>query len=238
MRSHRPRRLVPFTAALLVGLALLWGPAALAQSPDRVTFTGGCDDPSTSTTEPERITVPPGGTVELVNGFAVAGVLSLDGEAAAELPAGGSVAIVVHRGPVTATLRAACPTGELASSRVIALSEEPGRDEAGRGEAGRDEAGRGAPDLVSGEQLLPWLGAPRPSSPPTIAPDRSGVDDTTDTTDAGDAAGAQTARSAGSDGGSVAQALLAVIATFCVLGASAIAIRELTLRRTAPAYHA
>jgi hypothetical protein len=221
MRPHRPRRLVPYAAALLTGLALLWGPAALAQSPDRVTFTGGCDDPSTSTAEPQRLTVAPGGTVEMVNGFAVPALLSLDGEAAAELPAGGTVAVVVHRGPVTATLRATCPTGELVASRMIALADEP---------APSDDPRRAAPDLVAGEQLLPWLGEP--------APDGGGLAGSGDTGDTGDAASAQATRQAGPDGGSVVQALLAVIATFCVLGASVIAIRELTLRRTAGASHA
>ncbi len=231
MRSHRPRRLALVAAALLVGAApVLWGSSALAQSPDQVTYSGGCDSaPAGVAVSPEQLTMTVGAVLEFVNDLDRPAVLILNGEEAVELPPGGSVGVTLNHGPVTATMAITCPTGELTASagiEVTGRADPTDRDASGPGTEG---------DTAPGEVLTPRLddrGRPNDggNTPPPATSPADGDDEAeqTDTQAAPDAFGI--AWTSGPEGP------LAVIAAVCLVGASAAAARALMVRRTVRTY--
>lgn len=229
MRSHRPRRLVLVVAALLVSAPVLWGSAAQAQSTDRVTFTGGCDAGSAGavTAEPGHASVPLGATLEFLNDLGEPAVLSLDGEAAVELPSGGMVGVVLHHGPVTAAMQVSCPTGDVSGSATIEVSgpaDQP--DPSDRPGSSGPRLGD-APDAVPSDLLTPRLDQ-RGEPSPGAGPEADG--------DNGDLADAQVSQASGSGWGAGSEGVLAVVAALCVVAVSAGAVRTLLVRRTVKTY--
>lgn len=233
MRTHRPRRLALVAAGLLVGAPVLWGSAALAQSPDRVTYTGGCHaTPAGVSADPEHISVAAGATLELVNDLDRPAVLSLNGEEAVELPPGAAVGVALHQGPVTATMQITCPTGDLTVSAGIEVTTPAAADPADRG-AGSPGAGE---DTVPAEALTPRLddrGRPNEGGDAGRSPD---AEPATGDGDEGEITDAQVAQVSDSGWGSGPEGPLAVIAAVCVVGASVAAVRALMVRRTVRTY--
>jgi hypothetical protein len=226
MTSHRCRRLgLSVVAALLAGAPLLWGQAAYAQGEPTVTFTGGCasdavgpDD--TVRAQPRRADVPVGAEIRLVNQLGRGATLLLDGEAAAELPPGATVALVLHEGPVVAALRMSCPGGEVTGTATIGVAE-PARDPSL------------PPDLLNQHRA----GLPDQDGPSTEGGDGSADEDRSEGGGSPGAAGP-----AGGQGGppSLAQGVepvdgpngvLALLAAACVAGVSAGAIRTISTQR-------
>ena len=124
MRGHRSWSLRLAAALVLVGVPALWASGAQAEPAASVVFTGGCaselsgpDDAVTP--DPRRATVSPGAQVRLVNRLGRSATVVLDGEPAAELPAGGAVDLVLHSGPVTAALQISCDGEETSATATL-----------------------------------------------------------------------------------------------------------------------
>jgi hypothetical protein len=230
MRSHRPRRLTLVAATLLVGAPVLWGSAALAQSPDQVTYTGGCDSaPAGVAVSPEQLSVTVGAVLEFVNDLDRPAVLSLNGEEAVELPPGGSVGVTLNHGPVTTTMAITCPTGELAASAAIEVTGPADATDRDASDPGADE------DTVPGEVPTPRLddrGRPNDGGdapPPPATPPADGDEE-------GEQTDTQMAPASGIAWTSGPEGPLAVIAAVCLVGACAAAVRALMVRRTLRTY--
>jgi hypothetical protein len=230
MRSHRPRLLALVAATLLVGAPVLWGSAALAQPSDQVTYTGGCDRaPAGVTVSPEQLDVTAGATLEFVNDLDRPAVLSLNGEAAVELPPGGSVGVTLNHGPLTATMAITCPTGELAASAGIEVADRADPPERDASAPGADE------DTAPGEASTPRLddrGRPNDGgdTPPPPATPPAGSDDEGEQTDTQMAPASGIAWTSGPEGP------LGVIAAVCLVAACVAAGRALMVRRTVRTY--
>jgi hypothetical protein len=122
-----------------VAAPLVGGSAASAESDSTVTFSGGCGllgsglgaESSPDTTQ---VSVPAGSEVRFANGLGQDATLRLDGEAAAEVPAGGSADVVFHDGPVTASMQISCLLGAPAGSvtvEVTPVAEAPEQPSSG-----------------------------------------------------------------------------------------------------------
>ncbi|HEY8473163.1 MAG TPA: hypothetical protein VIL37_11100 [Natronosporangium sp.] len=268
-------------AAALVGVPLLGGSSATAESAGTVTFTGGCGVlgsglGGSATPDIGQLSVPAGTGVRFTNRLGQNATLRLDGEPAAEVPAGGTADVVFHDGPVTASMQINCLLGTPAGTVEVEVQQVPPPAEPSErpdpgdrddrttppsqdGGTSGDETGAGAP---AGEP--PWVpgpptgdqaaSLPPPASGPAAAADRgdradaeqprpwgvqveppSGSASTgqpeADDQESGDLAVDQMSRtsSATSDEGPIG--LLALIATVCVVGVSAGAVRALISQR-------
>jgi hypothetical protein len=118
-------------AATLVGLGaplLAGSPASADPEGDTVTFQGGCGLLGSgfgagSTPDAAEVTVPAGSKLRFANGLDQSAVLRLDGEPAAQVPAGGAAEVVFHDGPVTASMQISCLMGSPAGSVTVAVQE-------------------------------------------------------------------------------------------------------------------
>lgn len=168
--------------AALVGVPLLAGPAATAQAvmptaslasrggsdaAGAVTFNGGCGLLGTrlgasSTPDVSQVSVSAGFGVRFTNRLDQKAALRLDGEAAAEVPAGGTAEVVFHDGPVSASMPISCRLGSPVGSVTVEVTEvepapaEPSdepSDEPSSPPPGRDrgdDAGTPSPRRASG----------------------------------------------------------------------------------------
>jgi hypothetical protein len=214
MRS-RPARWLG-VATILMAAPVLWGSSALAQpaeptgSTGVVTFTGSCADRSGAgarvTADPAAVTVPAGTQLQFVNQIGMRATLLLDGEPAVELPVGAAAAVTFHEGPVAARMEISCPRGELAATVMIEVATGAAEPE--------QTPLPPTPDNTPGDLHTPeWT--------PPISPG---------TGTAADPEAAVPAGGTGSGGGP--NGLLALIATVCVAGVSAAAIRAILAQRS------
>jgi hypothetical protein len=213
MRRNRTRWLA--LATMVVAAPLLWGSSAQAQQVEAdatVTFTGGCVDrpgfAAGATADQTAVTVRVGGQLEFVNQLGIRATLLVDGEPAVELSPGGAVVVAFYEGPVEVTMRITCPRGELAATTMIGVGADPPQP---------DQA-PAAPSSVSspGDLHTPQWTPPSPGGNLSPGPEAAVVAD-----------------GSGSSGGP--NGLLAILATVCVAGVSAAAIRVILAQRTAAA---
>lgn len=202
-------------ATLLVAAPLLWASSAQAQPVEAdgaVTFTGGCVDrpgyPAGATADPATTTVPVGGQLEFVNRLGDRATLIVDGEAAVRLSSGGAAVLAFHAGPVEVAMVVTCPRGELAATTTVGVGADPPEQE-------------------------------RTTAPsPSVAPpgDLHTPEWTPSSPDGAASPEAEAAVAPGGSGSDVGpNSILALIATVCVAGVSAAAIRVILARRTAVA---
>lgn len=274
-------------AALLVAAPLWWGSSAQADSSGTVSFTGGCTlellGPLGSVApSPEQVTVDAGDEVRFANQLGKPATLSFDGEAAAQLPRGGSVGVVFYEGPVTATMEISCLLGDLSGTATVAVhlpepepsdpspttpSPSPG-DDPPRSDSGSGSGpGQGGPPPAATDGTNPWAGTPSAGaseSPQSLHEDadtlpedlalprwdvRSEPDKSSETTPDGDTVGqdgsdqdqaqdpdqeaGELAQTAGTGSGGGPNGMLALIATVCLAGVTAGAIRAIVAQRSA-----
>lgn len=286
----RRRRLARMAAAAVVGapvigLALLAGPAASADPAGTVTFTGGCGVlgsglGGSSSPDTERVSLPAGTELRFANQLGRAARLRLDGEAAADVPAGGTADVVFHDGPVLATMQINCLLGEPAGAVTVEVAPAPQPEQppsagpaepdppassgTGTDPAGGSGSGTGSPPFEADPDGGWWPDAPpapggetsgsAAGEPPphgAAAPNdglsprwglatepSTGGDSSTDpaTVDPQAAGGVLTgeerlSRTSGSGAGDRASGLLALVATVCLVGVSAGAIRVIISQR-------
>jgi hypothetical protein len=118
-------------AAALVGFGaplLAESPAAAQPEAGTVTFSGGCGLLGSglgadSTPDAAEVTVPAGSKLRFANGLGQSAILQLDGESAAEVPAGAAAEVVFHDGPVTASMQISCLMGSPAGAVTVAVQE-------------------------------------------------------------------------------------------------------------------
>lgn len=134
---RRRRSLALAAATALVGVPLLaGGPTATAatgaadESGGTVTFSGGCGLlgsglGANSSPDTEQVSLPAGAGLRFANQLGQAATLRLDGEEAADVPAGGSADVVFHEGPVMATMQIDCLLGESAGAVTVEVARAP-----------------------------------------------------------------------------------------------------------------
>lgn len=218
-----------------------------AESGKEVVFSGDrgllgvscAANPSTSS-----VTIPAETTLRVVNKTGYRAKLMLDGAAQGEIADGAAVPVVFHRGPVTLGLKPSCMLSDESAVRVEVVPA-PGAKPPGSkprpGSPARPANGGG--DQREEQPEAEPTAAPSPSPAVTETPEPamasedggdSGeavatVDDTSGTGDQGVAAEAlssvQPVRKSGPIG------LLALIASVCVVGVSAGAIRAIIAQR-------
>jgi hypothetical protein len=285
-RVRVTRRSLTLAAAIatLVGVPLLAGPTASAQEAGSVTFNGGCGVlgsglGANSTPDATQVSVPAGSGVRFTNRLGQAATLRLDGEAAAEVPAGGTADVVFNDGPVAASMQISCLLGTPAGTVTVEVAEaepapaDPGDDPADPAAGAGDQTdppgqngsnnGGSQDGEASGDPV--WGGwnegiAPPPAGVPDDAAGRparvtrdrnadrpprwgveveppnggasSGEPATVDQESGGNELAAdQLARTSGSTPDDGPIGLLALIATVCVVGVSAGAVRALISQR-------
>lgn len=272
-------------AAGLAGAPLLAGSPASADPAGTITFTGGCGLLGSglgaeSTPDIAEVRVPSGTGIRFANQLGQEAQLRLDGEAAAELPAGGAADVTFHNGPVVAAMQIHCllgtPAGEVTVEVVPAderRSAPPATDETGSSSGtptpGSDQSA-GSGTAGPGQPSRPAPGPPQPDGwrspmPPAGAnpseadirgdsgsepadrdetgarwrvgdpPDGGGrsadparVDSAAGDRDAAEPSLSRTAQPAPENG---PIGLLALIATVCVVGVSAGAVRAILTQR-------
>lgn len=296
MKSQPPRRQALIAAALLLSAPLLWGSTAHADPAGTVTFNGGCAldllaplgevEP-----DPLRVVVEAGEEVRFDNGLGKRATLMLNGEAAVELPAGESVGVTFHGGPVTASMQISCLLGGLSGSATVevlgsalppagpsattgppagtarpgadatrATTPVPGNERPAAGPAGAGSTGSGsdpgpgsgsdapAPAPPAGDTWSPPPG-PGDTAPEDLTiprwnirpdPDSGGETspgaDTVDQEPGGQGQGQeaeQLSPTAGGGSGDGPNGTLALIATICLAGVTAGAIRAIVTQRSA-----
>lgn len=228
-RSWGPR--LTAAAAAFALTPVLWASSAQAElaqgEPDAtVEFTGGCASELSgpvdiATPEPRRATIGEDAAVRLVNRLGERATLTLDGEAAAELPPGGAVELVLHSGPVEASLRITCGDREVAGTATIEVT-----DDVPAGEADEPSSPADDPDgSPGGEESAPATsGSALPSATGT---DQPAAEDGADLEPVPASAGG------GPEDGP--NAVLALISAALVAGVLAAAIRSAAARRSARA---
>lgn len=226
MTAHPHRRPRLAAAALLAGVPLLWATAAYAQPTAAyaqptatVTFTGGCASELTGprdtvTADPGSVTVPPGAELQIMNHLGAPATLLLDGDAAAELPAGQSLGVVLHDGPVVATMALECPDGEVTGTATVEVAGPAG----GSGPADTP-SGSASPESRPRESPSPESGASGSTAP-------TGGDGASPDTEP-----EQMSASGGSPSDAGLNGVLALVAAACVAGVMAAAIRTVAARR-------
>lgn len=196
-------------------------------------------NPSTSS-----VTIPAETTLRVVNKTGYRAKLLLDGAAQGEIADGGAAPVVFHRGPVTLGLKPSCMLSDESAVRVEvvpapnakATSAKPQTGSPQRPARGDRDQPEEEPEAGPSVQPTPSPVATETPEPATVGEDGgdSGeavatVEDTSGTGDEGVAAEAlssvQPVRKSGPIG------LLALIATVCVVGVSAGAIRAIIAQR-------
>lgn len=225
-RSWGPRLAA---AVVMIGAPVLWASTAWAQPSATVVFTGGCASefvgPQTVVTpEPRATTIPAGATVRLVNRLGTAGTLSLDGEPAAELPAGAEVEVRLHAGTLAATMEIECADGDTATGTATVRTGPAGQAPSAAPPGG-SPSGDPDGDEGTGSDETPATAGPSPSA---TGPDGSAGPDATST----DAAPEPVPASAGGGTGDQPNSVLALVAAACVAGVLAAVIRAFAARRS------
>jgi hypothetical protein len=157
------------------------------------------------TADPATVIAPVGGQVEFVNRLGARATLLIDGAAAVELSSGGAVGVAFHDGPVEVTMRITCPRGELAATALIEVGADP--PEPGPATASSPSA------ADPGDLRTPQWTSSSPGGAVSPEPEAAVVAD-----------------QAGSGG--APNGILALLATVCVAGVSAAAIRMILARRS------
>ena len=238
-------------APLLVTAAAQAAPARgplPAESGKEVVFSGDrgllgvscAANPSTSS-----VTIPAETTLRVVNQTGYRAKLMLDGAAQGEIADGAAAPVVFHRGPVTLGLKPSCMLSDESAVRVEVVPAPSTKAPAGSKPAPGSPArpANGGVDQREEEPEAETSTAPIPSPAVTETPEpamasedggdpgeaMATVDDTSGTGDEGVAAEAlssvQPVRKSGPTG------LLALIASVCVVGVSAGAIRAIIAQR-------
>ncbi|HEY8450732.1 MAG: hypothetical protein FWJ70_09630 [Micromonosporaceae bacterium] len=229
-RSWGPRLVA---AMVMIGAPVLWASTAWAQPSATVVFTGGCASefvgPQTVVVaEPRETTIPAGATVRVLNRLGAAGTLSLDGEPAAELPAGAEVEVRVHAGTLTATMEIECPDGDSAAGSATVRTGPAGQAPSAAPPTGSS----GDPGADGGDEA-DETPAPDPS-PAASGPSGSAGPgaESTPGAESADATPEPVPASAGGRTGDQPNSALALVAAACVAGVLAAAIRAFAARRT------
>ena len=216
-------------AVVLIGAPVLWASTAWAQPSATVVFTGGCASefvgPQTVVVpEPRETTIPAGATVRLVNRLGTAGTLSLDGEPAAELPAGAEVEVRLHAGTLAASMEIECADGDTATATATVRTGPAGQAPSTAPSAGSPG---GDPDGDQGAEPdeTPATGGPSPAATGPGGSAGPGAGST-------DAAPAPVPASAGGGTGDRPNSALALVAAACVAGVLAAVIRAFAARRS------
>lgn len=169
-RTHAPHRrrrslTLAAAAAALVGAPLLAGSTAHAEPAGTVTFTGGCGLlgsglGASSSPDIARVTVSEGAQLRFTNELGRSATLRLDGEAAADVPAGGTAEVRFREGPVTAAMPLSCLLGSPAGEVTVEVSPAP-QPEQPRPPAGGSspEPGTGTPGGADQDPAGPGTGS-------------------------------------------------------------------------------
>ncbi|GAA4453504.1 hypothetical protein [Phytohabitans houttuyneae] len=253
----RHRAAATVVAALFAATPLLVAAAAqAAPTPDpmpaesgkEVVFSGDrgllgvscAANPSTSS-----VTIPAETTLRVVNKTGYRAKLLLDGASQGELADGAAAPVVFHRGPVTLGLKPSCMLSDESAVRVevvparnaTAPGTKPRTGSAPRPAGGARGQQEEQPEAEPSAQPTPTAAAATETPEPATVGEDGGdsgeavatVEDTSGTGDEGVAAEAlssvQPVRKSGPIG------LLALIATVCVVGVSAGAIRAIIAQR-------
>lgn len=215
-----------------------------AESGKEVVFSGDrgllgvscAANPSTSS-----VTIPAETTLRVVNKTGYRAKLMLDGAAQGEIADGATAPVVFHRGPVTLGLKPSCMLSDESAVRVEVVpaprAKAPGaKPRPGSPTQPRRDQPEEHPEATPSAAPTPSPAATETPEPATASEDggdsgeaMATVDDTSGTGDEGVAAEAlssvQPVRKSGPIG------LLALIASVCVVGVSAGAIRAIIAQR-------
>jgi hypothetical protein len=247
-------------AGVLVALPLFGSAALAAPDSQDVAFGGGGPGAllCSSTPATPSITVPADSKLRLTNNLGQAATLQIDGQDAASVAKGASVDVRFHRGPVLVAMAPQCPLNLNRSFKTLTVEVTPrtaapappstpvvtGGPRAGTSQAPAD--GKSSP-RPTGASATTTTGdddeavVPVPSGDPLFPDEISALPASGVETPAGteppatvvNADGSQvqalTGREAPVDNGPIG--LLAIIATVCVVGVSAGAIRAIIAQR-------
>lgn len=244
-------------AGVLVALPLFGSAAVAAPGDPDVTFGGGgpgvllCG----STPATPNITVPADSQLRLTNSLGQDATLQIDGQDAAQVGKGDSVDVQFHRGPVTVAMVPQCPlnlnttfktltvdvTPIAATAPTAPATKKPGTTASPTPQAAKPSpraAGATSPNPSGTDESV----LPLPSTDPLFPEDISGLPAGAETPGGSDGEspatvvkpdGSQTQVLTSSrgpvDNGPIG--LLAIIATVCVVGVSAGAIRAIIAQR-------
>ena len=223
-RSWGPRLAA---AVVMIGAPVLWASTAWAQPSATVVFAGGCASelvgPQTVVVpEPRETTIPAGATVRLVNRLGTAGTLSLDGEPAAQLPAGAEVEVRLHAGTLAVTMEIECADGDTATATATVRTGPAGQAPSAAPPAG-SPSGDPDGDQGTGSDEAPATGGPSPAATGSSAGPDAGQTD---------AAPEPVPASAAGGTGDQPNSALALVAAACVAGVLAAVIRAFAARRS------
>lgn len=187
---RRHRILAVAATAALAGAPLLAGApagAGVAQSPDPVTFTGGCGllgMGGQSTPDVAELSVPAGSELRFTNQLGRSATLWLDGEQAAGVRDGESVEVTFHDGPVTVSMRLDCLVGGSSGEVTVEVAAaEPGGSpgaagpDASTGPADGGAVDGGPADDAPAEPGTAGAGDPESAPDGVAEPDRRGPDE-------------------------------------------------------------
>lgn len=126
----RRRSLALVVAVALAGAPVLAGSPAGAGPAGTVTFHGGCGLLGSglgawSSPDTDLVNLLPGTGLRFVNRLGRAATLRLDGEAAADIPPGGTADVTFHAGPVRATMQISCLLGTPAGGVTVEVFPAP-----------------------------------------------------------------------------------------------------------------
>lgn len=160
-------------AAGLAGAPLLAGSPASADPAGTITFTGGCGLLGSglgaeSTPDITEVQVPSGTGIRFANQLGQEAQLRLDGEAAAELPAGGAADVTFHSGPVTAAMQIQCLLGTPAGAvtvEVVPADERRSAPPASSGTGSSSTRTPGSDQSAGSDTAGPSRPAPGPPQP-------------------------------------------------------------------------
>jgi hypothetical protein len=244
-------------AGVLVALPLFGSAALAAPDSQEVAFSeGGPGVLCGSTPATPNITVPADSELRLINSLGQAATLRIDGQDAATVAKGDSVDVRFHRGPVSVAMVPRCPLNLNQHFKTLTVDVTPRSGPVTPAAGGAPRAGSSStpgaakssprptatPSTVTAgpddEAVLPILSSDplfpdEISGPPAAGaetPAGAGVEPPATVVNVdGSQARALTGRELPVDNGPIG--LLAVIATVCVVGVSAGAIRAIIAQR-------
>jgi hypothetical protein len=212
-------------ACALIGVPLVL-PAQTAYATTSVVFNGGGSGVLLCGSQPSRsqISVPEETTVRFSNALKSDAQLTLNGTPTATVPRGESVEVVFHRGPVTVAMVPDCSHNLSDAKTLTVLVTEP---EPAQSASPHKPGGKSTPGPVKSGQAAP-PGSQSSSTPGGTVPGGD-VGAPATVVDGDGNAQALIGNGGRRDNGSIG--LLAIMATVCVVGVSAGAMRAIITRR-------
>lgn len=189
------------------------------------------------------VTVPAETTLRVVNQTGYRAKLYLDGASQGEIEDGGVAPVVFHRGPVTLGLKPSCMLGKQSAVRVEVVAASGSATPGSGTKPGSSHPGRPPSNEAGDKPRTRASASPAPDASPSAdaSPDAAATSEDGGSLDAGVATVDETTGTEGAAAEALASVepvretgpigLLALIATVCVVGVSAGAIRAIIAQR-------